>query len=119
MGNNYKDEERVPVNYAKIIARARKLGFTPTDISLKIGRSRGYIEVMSRKPSKMLYGDLKLVARLLGIHGASKIVAADGEDAVIDEDILEDMKADTPTDERIATALETIASCLQCMNGQL
>ena len=48
MQNNckFKDEDRVPVNYAKLIARANKLGFTPADVSLKIGKSHGYIGAM-------------------------------------------------------------------------
>ena len=117
MQNNckFKDEDRVPVNYAKLIARANKLGFTPADVSLKIGKSHGYIGAMSSKSSKMKYEDLKSVARLLDVHGATKLVAEDGENTNIDKDILEDMKADAPTDERIATALEAIASYLQAM----
>jgi hypothetical protein len=117
-GNKYKDTDRVSVDYKRIIKKANKLGFTPADVSLKIGKSRGYIMAMSGKSSKMLYRDLKLVARLLGIHGASQLVAVDDEDTAIDKDILEDMKADTPTDERIATALETIATCLQRMDSR-
>lgn len=108
-------DDRVSVNYAKVVSRARKLGLTAEDVSIKIGKSHGYIAAMSRQSSKMLYKDLKAVARLLNVHGATKLIAQEGENVVINKDDLEDMKADAPTDERIATALETIASCLQSM----
>lgn len=111
--NKPKDDERVSVNYEKIMARASKMGVPLAQLSRSIGRSAGFVNAMSSSQSKMLYSDLRNIARVLDIHGATKLIA-DKKSEVnnIDEDVLADIRADAPADERIAMALEEIARLL-------
>ena len=115
MKNAYKpkDDERVSVNYEKIMARASKMGVPLAQLSRSIGRSPGFVSAMSSSQSKMLYSDLRNIARVLDIHGTTKLIA-DKKSEVnnIDEDVLADIRADAPADERIAMALEEIARLL-------
>lgn len=107
-----KDSDRVIVNYERVIKRANKLGLSLSQISRAIGRSPGFISAMYSGSSKMLYCDLKQIARVTNVHGATKLIAEE-ECANIDKDVLADMKADAPTDERIAAALEAITNSLR------
>lgn len=108
-----KDSDRVSVDYEKIIKRAAKCGLSLSQVSRATGRSSGFISAMCSKSSKMLYCDLRQIARALNIHGAAKLIAEDGKNRDIDEDELANVKADMPADERIAIALEEIALLLQ------
>ena len=110
-----KNNARVPVNYEKIIKRAEKLNISLRTISLAIGKTSGYIAAMSGSKSKMLYCDLKQVARILNVHGANKLILEADNNGTIEEDVIADMKANLPTDERIAAALESIAISLKKM----
>ena len=115
MKNEYKfkDSDRVTVNYEKIINRANKIGLSLSTVSRAIGRSPGYISAMCSGASKMLYCDLKQIARVLNVHGATKLIAEENQSVSIDEDALKEINADTPT--RIAIALESIASSLRIL----
>ena len=111
--NKPKDDERVSVNYEKIVARASKTTIPIAQLSRLIGRSPAYINTMRNNGSKMLYSDLKKIAKILDIHGATKLIAdKKSETNNIDEDVLADIIADAPADERIAMALEEIARLL-------
>lgn len=117
MKNEYKfkDSDRVTVNYGKIIDRANKIGLSLSTVSRAIGRSPGYISAMCSGSSKMHYCDLKQIARVLNVHGATKLIAEENQSVSIDEDALIEIDADKPTDERIATALESIAFSLRIL----
>lgn len=110
-----KDTDRVIVNYEKIIKRANKLGISLSQISRAIGRSPGFISAMCSGANKMLYCDLKQIARVINVHGATKLIAEEGESINIDKDELAEIDAGLPTDERIAKALEEIARILKSM----
>lgn len=107
----YKDDDRVLVNYEKMFRIIEKRGLNQSTVSTAIGKSRAYIYSMYSKDSKMLYGDLKKIANILYIHGATKLVRKE-DDKQIDEDIIAEMKANMTSEERIAEALETIAGLL-------
>lgn len=115
MSGRFNDSDRVSVNYAKIIKKADKIGFTLAEVSRKIGKSSGYLSAMSAGSNKMTYKDLKHIAWILNIHGATKLVVEESVHVEADGDVLKDMMANTPTDERIATALEDIASMLRIL----
>jgi len=111
----YKDDERVPVNYQKIFRTIEKRGLNQSTVSTAIGKSPAYIGAMYSKDSKMLYGDLKKIARILYIHGATKLVREDDDkqkEDQINEDLIAEIKANMTSEERIAEALETIAGLL-------
>jgi len=111
--NKPKDDERVSVNYEKIVARASKTTIPIAQLSRLIGHSPAYINTMRNNGGKMLYSDLKKIAKILDIHGATKLIAdKKSETNNIDEDVLADIIADAPADERIAMALEEIARLL-------
>lgn len=110
-----KDTDRVIVNYEKIIKRANKLGLSLSQISRAVGRSPGFISAMCSGANKMLYCDLKQIARVINVHGATKLIAKEGEGTNIDRDELAESDAALPTEERIAKALEEIARILKSM----
>ena len=108
---NIKDDERVFVDYAKIIGMCKKRHLSLSSVSKAADRSPGFISAMASGNSEMLYGDLKKIARALGVHGATKLMATVSEERV-DMDIIEEIRADMPADQRIAEALEKIAAQL-------
>ena len=112
-----RDTDRVIVNYEKIIKRANKLGLSLSQISRAIGRSPGFISAMCSGANKMLYCDLKQIARVINVHGATKLIAEESEGTNIDRDELAESYAALPTDERIARALEEIARMLKIMHS--
>ena len=107
----YKEDDRVLVNYQKMFRIIEKRGLNQSTVSAAIGKSPAYIGAMYSKDGKMLYGDLIKIARILYIHGATKLVRKE-DDKQINEDIIAEMKANMTSEERIAEALETIAGLL-------
>ena len=115
-----EDEERVSVNYGKILRLINKRGFhSAYEFCISLGMSGSYIQNMYHNSihypnrGKMLYKDLKKIARTLNVHGATSLMDLKNEGKnYIDKDIAVEMKADMPADERIAEALETIAELL-------
>lgn len=112
--SKFDDDERVYPDYEGIIRRIAKKGLTKASVSRAIGMTSGYICAMATKNSKMTYGNLKRIAKVLGVHGATKLIAQvdENNNPAIDKEFIEELRANTPVDERIAEALEAIASIL-------
>lgn len=115
MVKKIKDDERVSVDYGKIIKLIDKRGLSMSMVSTTIGRSPGFIGAMYNQNGKMLYRDVKGIARVLYIHGATKLLASGNEDCSSDisKDAVKEIKANMSIEERIADALERIAICLE------
>jgi hypothetical protein len=106
------------------------MGISLAQVAEKINKSSGYITSMASNDSKMLYIDLKGIARALDIHGANQLVIEPGEEQIgvsdgkgmtedTDKDIMEEMKANMTFKERRTEALEAIAGCLVELNDLL
>lgn len=125
-------------NYEKIINTTARRGISIYTLSKEIGMSNTYLNSMKTKNSKIRYGTLQLIARRLGVHGATKLLAPEGSAPLCDgitykgaravaeispafdptddfeknKAILDEMLANMPPDERCAYALESIAGSL-------
>jgi len=115
MVKKIKDDERVSVDYGKIIKLIDKRGLSMSMVSTTIGRSPGFIGAMYNQNGKMLYRDVKGIARVLYIHGGTKLLASGNGDCSSDisKDAVKEIKANMSIEERIADALERIAICLE------
>lgn len=115
MVKKYKDDERVTVDYGKVIKLIDKRGMSMSMVSTMIGRSPGFIGCMYNQNGKMLYRDVKEIARVLYIHGGTKLLSSDDGDCLSDisKDAVKEIKANMSVEERIADALERIAICLE------
>ena len=113
----YEKTERVLVDYEKVAKISKKRNISVSTLSKALGRTPGYITSMARANSKMLYGDLQIIARILDMHGATKLLARENYDYVdgnlpVSKETISEMMSDMTTEERTAYALEAIAGAL-------
>ena len=115
MAKKIKDDERVSVDYEKVVRIIGKRKLNISTVSTMIGYSPSYISAMYKGNSKMLYCDVKAIAKILDLHGGTKLLPSNNEDCSIniDKDAIEEIKANISNEERIADALERIAICLE------
>ena len=113
----YEKTERVLVNFDKVVKISKKRNISTSTLSKALGRSAGYIASMASGNNKMLYGDLQTIARILDMHGATKLLARENYDYVdenlpVSKETISEMMSDMTTEERTACALEAIAGAL-------
>ncbi len=114
---NYKDNDWVSVDYEKLFRAIERKGLKKSTASLALGKTTGYLSAMRCTNSRMLYGTVKRLAGILGVHGATKLLASSDNtrNTIQNKDLAAEMRANTPIDERVADAMERIAEALEVL----